>query len=82
MPPYLGRLFKRAAGQPFSAFVSDARLERSRRLLGDPAMRVGDVAGAVGFENQSYFQVLFKKKYGVTPGEYRARGAGGGGGPT
>lgn len=77
--PYLGRIFKRVQGQSFSGYLNDLRLEQARLLLLDPNMRVGDVAAAVGFENQSYFQVLFKKKTGMTPGDYRARQLSGGG---
>ena len=35
--------------------------------------RVCDVAQRVGFDNQPYFQVLFKKQMGVMPSDYRSR---------
>lgn len=74
--PYLGRLFKRTMNMSFNGYLSEVRLERSKRVLMDENLRIGEVALAVGFESQSYFQVQFKKKYGMTPGDYRSQCAG------
>lgn len=70
---YLGRVFKRASGKSFATHLSEARLERAKALLSQPGAKINDVSLEVGYQNLSYFIVLFKKKYGVTPGEYRAR---------
>ena len=35
--------------------------------------RVGDVSGMVGIHDGRYFSNMFKKKYGMTPTEYRNR---------
>ena len=32
-----------------------------------------DIAGRVGFDNLSYFNRLFKRRYGMTPREYRSK---------
>jgi two-component system response regulator YesN len=71
--PYLGRLFKRTMGQSFNEYLNDVRIEKAKLLLHNINMKIGDVAAAVGYENQSYFQVLFKKKNSMTPGDYRAQ---------
>jgi two-component system response regulator YesN len=71
--PYLGRLFKRTMGQSFNEYLNDVRIEKATLLLHNINMKIGDVAAAVGYENQSYFQVLFKKKNSMTPGDYRAQ---------
>lgn len=34
----------------------------------------GTLAGVLGYSSQSYFQRVFKKVVGVTPGKYRADG--------
>lgn len=71
--PYLGRVFKRATGKSYSNYLNECRVEMARQLLSTNEVRVCDVAQRVGFENQPYFQVLFKKQVGVTPGDYRSR---------
>jgi len=70
---YFGRLFKRETGQSFGAYLTQVRIERARVLLLIDNMLVRDVAQAVGFDSQPYFQVVFKKIVGVTPGNYRGR---------
>jgi len=45
-------------------------MERSRILMGDFGMSVGECAEALGFYDVSYFCKRFKKEYGISPGEY------------
>ncbi len=72
-PNHIGLVFKQEIGKALPDFVRDARLERACELLHDPSNRIGEVAIKVGYPNVSYFCSLFKKKYGVNPGEYRER---------
>jgi AraC-like DNA-binding protein len=34
-------------------------------------MSVEEIISCVGYENESFFRALFKKKYGVTPYQYK-----------
>lgn len=77
-PSYLSRLFKQAAGQNITDYITALRVERAQQLLKDPRRRVGDVAAALGFESQHYFARFFKKATGLTPQEYRERSNSGG----
>jgi two-component system response regulator YesN len=70
-PEYLAKLYKRKTHQSLKDAVWDQRMEQAKRLLNDPDVRIGDVAGAVGMDNLSYFTTVFKKRVGVTPQEYR-----------
>jgi AraC-like DNA-binding protein len=47
------------------------RIEKSKALLRHDALRISDIAGAAGFEDQSYFTKVFKRMVGVTPNRYR-----------
>ena len=67
------RLFERA-GTTFTEFVLEQRLLRARRLLSSPTNRrskIGTIAYAVGFGDLSYFHRVFRRRFGVTPCEWR-----------
>ena len=71
---YLCRLFKKNMEVNFTDYVKEKKLEAALRLLqGDEKKTVSAISQAVGIKSQSYFQNLFKNKYGVTPEAYRKR---------
>ena len=70
-PNYLSELFKRTVGQNFSDYLNDVRMERSRLYLADVSRKIGDVSELVGFSDARYFSSAFRKKYGMTPLDYR-----------
>jgi AraC family transcriptional activator of pobA len=71
-PTRLNRLCLRIAGS--SAFeIAQERLllEACRQLTYLPAS-IATIAYELGFQDPAYFSRLFKKRYGVTPSDYRA----------
>lgn len=70
---YLSRGFRQATGQSIANYINHVRLEEARMLLLQPDIRIKSIPSMVGFENQQYFFVIFKKQYGETPGAYRDR---------
>ncbi len=68
---YLSRLFKKEMDCSFTEFINRLRIERSCALLDDPSYSILEVAVAVGFSSQSYFNRIFKKLRGVSPQQYR-----------
>ncbi len=72
-PNYLSELFKKHTGKTFSEYLTEYRLEKACQLLDHAEYRVGDVSGMVGIHDGRYFSNMFKKKYGMTPTEYRNR---------
>ena len=65
------RYFKENMGISFIEYLRDYRLTMAARLLLVSEDTILNIAEEVGFENLSYFNRAFKKKYGVTPREYR-----------
>ena len=57
-------------------YVVAVRLERARSLLLTTLEPVTEIAFQVGFDNCSYFDRAFKKKYGMTPGQMRRQTGG------
>ena len=65
------RYFKETMGTSFVDYLNEYRLTMSARLLQSSESSILNIAAEVGFENVSYFNRAFKKKYGITPTEYR-----------
>ena len=70
-PSHFMKFFKSNMGVSFIQYVNDYRLTVARRLLVTSTSSVLEVAQQSGFENVSYFNRLFKKKYGITPRQMR-----------
>ena len=70
-PSRLTHLFRAEAGQSLMAFLERRRMKEAVRLLLATNLRIGEIAGAVGFVNPYHFCVRFKKHTGVAPRDYR-----------
>ena len=65
------RYFKVTMGTAFVEYLKDYRLTMAARLLLASDASILSISEDVGFENLSYFNRAFKKKYQVTPSQYR-----------
>lgn len=65
------RFFKRHMNMTSIEYLNQYRLEMASRQLAETELSVTSIALESGFNNISYFNRLFKKKFGVTPKEYR-----------
>ena len=68
------KYFKQYMGVPFIQYLNEFRLEKAAGMLLSTPDPVTAVAQRCGFDNKSYFNRLFRRKYGKTPGEYRKNG--------
>lgn len=68
---YLYKLFKKHAGESPQNFIQTIRLETAKNYLKIPDYTIKMIADQLGFTNSSHFSLLFKKKYGISPNEYR-----------
>ena len=73
-PTYFSKLFNAEMKCRFTAYLNRLRIEKSRILLKGTAIPLVDIAGMVGYEDQSYFTKVFKKTVGVSPGRFRESG--------
>ncbi len=72
-PPQLQKIFKSQIGMPPIAYLREKRLEKACELLEDGWEQINQIGQQVGMPNDSHFTRDFKKKYGVTPSEYRKK---------
>lgn len=58
-------------GWSVAAYARDQRLRRSRRLLRDTRMSIGEVALRCGYGDLPAFGKAFKRRFDLSPGEWR-----------
>jgi AraC-like DNA-binding protein len=72
-PRYVHKLLE-SEGLTFSSFVLEQRLARVYRTLSDPRRRdrtISAIAFDIGFNDLSYFNRAFRRRYGATPSDIR-----------
>ncbi|MDX1478178.1 MAG: AraC family transcriptional regulator [Saprospiraceae bacterium] len=69
---HLWRLFRKHYGQTVQHYLTERRISMARVHLRRGAS-VRDTCFAVGFSSPGSFTHLFKRRVGMTPGQYRKR---------
>ena len=70
-PNYLSRKFRQATGIGLHEYLVFVRLHHAARELLSTRDSITVIALRCGFSDSNYFKDSFKKKYGVTPRQYR-----------
>ncbi|CAI6082072.1 AraC family transcriptional regulator [Cohnella sp. JJ-181] len=70
------QLFKEETGQLPVDFLNTVRIDKAQELLLLTGDKLKQIALAVGYSNEYYFNRKFKQKIGITPGQYRSRNSG------
>lgn len=68
---YFSKLFKVETGTTFVDYLTDLRMTKASELLAFGKGTVKDVSSAVGYVDANYFSRIFKKRFGVSPSEYK-----------
>lgn len=68
---YLSRIFKTEMDINLSDYIIERKLLEAKDLLRFSKRSISDISNFLAFSSQSYFQTIFKKKYGITPLQYR-----------
>ncbi len=68
---YFMRFFKKYMGMTCIEYINDYRLNIASNLLLTTRVHITEVAASIGITNLSYFNRIFKKKFHMTPKEYR-----------
>ncbi|MEZ4777548.1 MAG: AraC family transcriptional regulator [Bacteroidia bacterium] len=62
--------FKNIYGNTVYKFLTDYRMDQSKKMLDTGGFRVNEVSSNIGFANPSHFIAAFRKKFGITPKKY------------
>ena len=71
-PGHLTETVRHATGRPLGAWIVERRLAEARRLLGETARPLAEVAAASGWADGGHFARQFRARHGVSPGRWRA----------
>lgn len=72
---YLSKLFKKYTGNSFSDYITEKRMKKSYRLICEYKVPIKEVVSLVGYVDQAHFYKMFKKYYGMTPGDLQRKGS-------
>ncbi|HEY2493578.1 DNA-binding response regulator [Paenibacillus sp. VTT E-133280] len=70
-PVYFSQLFKQKTGQGYKEYVTSLRLEQAKLLLVNSKLKVAEIAERIGYQDMRHFTQMFRKRFLVTPTEYR-----------
>ncbi len=63
--------FKSLFGITVFGYLFEYRMERACHLLLDSEMSIQEISHSIGYEHHSHFSTAFKRKFGISPMEYR-----------
>jgi len=67
------KVFHKATGLKFTDYVARVRVEDARTRLLNPNLRISEIAYDVGFQSLTQFNRTFKRVFGQSPSDFRAR---------
>ena len=70
---YFSKLFKDSMGCPPQEFLIRLRLSKAAELMKTTTQSIGNISTLCGYPNQLHFSRAFKKRYGMSPREWRAQ---------
>jgi len=70
-PNYFSKLFKECTSHTISEYIQKLRIKEACKLLKTTDIKIIEISGMVGYKDIKYFNEIFKRWEGKTPGEYR-----------
>ena len=70
-PFYISKMFKEQLGVNYIDFLTECRIEKAKKLMGDPEKSLKEITFEVGYHDPNYFSKVFKKMSDLSPTEYR-----------
>lgn len=69
---HFARIFRKRFGMTFVQYLTEYRIEQSKKLLAETSISIEQIAYRVGMNSYSYFCTCFKRTCGMSPGSYRS----------
>lgn len=68
---YFSHLFKQLTGKTFVEYVNARRINKAAEMLVKGEVSISEICFAVGFNDTTYFNRVFKRGTGLSPRQYR-----------
>lgn len=68
---YFSTIFKQETGRNYVQYLTEVRMEHAVELLRATDDKTYLIAEQVGYDEPNYFSYVFKKRFGVTPSQFR-----------
>ena len=75
-PSHFSTIFRQDLGITYRDYLSKLRINYAKQLLRTTNLKCSEIAYRSGFNDSHYFSVVFKKKTGLTPRQFRAQSQG------
>ena len=70
-PDYISNLFHKKTGVSLSNFILNERLKATNVMLATTNLTLQQISAKAGFSSPTYFHRQFKRRFGITPQQYR-----------
>lgn len=70
-PNHFSAVFREETGTTFRDYLTHLRIEQAKKLLRNARLKCAEVAYQCGYNDSHYFSMIFRKKTGLTPQQYR-----------
>lgn len=71
-PNYFGNKFKEYTGVTFKSYLLNLQFSLALKMLRHTSLSTTEICWQCGFRDYANFMLQFKKRFGMTPGEYRS----------
>jgi len=68
---HISHLFKKHTGLTIMEFLTEAKISRATLFLRTTSKSIADISQICAFDTPAYFCIVFKKRMGITPLQYR-----------
>ena len=70
-PSSFSYIFRQSSGSTFTEYLQHKRILKSKELLIETDLSIMEISEKTGFNDTAYFNRVFKKTVGVSPGQFR-----------
>ncbi len=63
--------FRKEMGIPIGQYINDLVYSKAKEYLSGSSLKISQISAILGFCDQFYFSQTFKKRFGITPSQFR-----------